>query len=305
MIKAAIDVGSNSVLLLVEQYQDGKWHVIHENTYITALGKHTKQTGLLQEESVKDTLKALKQAFSEARHHGANEILAGVTMAARIAKNADDFLERAKNQATPIQILTGDQEAELGFFATAADPLFSKHPILTTIDIGAQSTEIVTGRQNNHSWEILFKKSYPVGALGLRADILSSESPDLLARKHAANEMDEFFAFPYQGKDAGTAVTLGATGTNLISIFKKMTIWQPSLVHGVYLSEDQLKQMIMTLFNLTDAGRSALVGIEPGREFTLHIGALILNQILYKLHIQGCLVSVRGWRHAFLEMPNL
>ena len=84
MIKAAIDVGSNSVLLLVEEYQEGKWHILHENTYITALGRHTKQTGLLQEDAIQDTLKALEIAYNEARRYGANEVIAGATMAALI-----------------------------------------------------------------------------------------------------------------------------------------------------------------------------------------------------------------------------
>jgi len=45
----------------------------------------------------------------------------------------------------------------------------------------------------------------------------------------------------------------------------------------------------------------AIVGLESGRERTIHIGALILERFLQSLHVEGCTVSTRGWRHALLE----
>jgi exopolyphosphatase / guanosine-5'-triphosphate,3'-diphosphate pyrophosphatase len=51
---------------------------------------------------------------------------------------------------------------------------------------------------------------------------------------------------------------------------------------------------------MTDAERSQVAGIEPGREKTIHIGALILERFLYALRQERAVVSVRGWRHAML-----
>jgi exopolyphosphatase/guanosine-5'-triphosphate,3'-diphosphate pyrophosphatase len=52
---------------------------------------------------------------------------------------------------------------------------------------------------------------------------------------------------------------------------------------------------------MTDAERAALVGIEPGRERTIHIGALIVERALLALVAEAVYVSVRGWRHAMLD----
>jgi exopolyphosphatase/guanosine-5'-triphosphate,3'-diphosphate pyrophosphatase len=52
---------------------------------------------------------------------------------------------------------------------------------------------------------------------------------------------------------------------------------------------------------MTDEQRAAIPGMEPGRERTIHIGALIAERSLYALSCNGCYVSVRGWRHALLE----
>ena len=50
--------------------------------------------------------------------------------------------------------------------------------------------------------------------------------------------------------------------------------------------------------------RAALVGIEKGRERTIHIGALILERFLYALKAEGSFVSVRGWRHGMIETDS-
>ena len=49
---------------------------------------------------------------------------------------------------------------------------------------------------------------------------------------------------------------------------------------------------------MTDAERAAVPGMEPGRERTMHLGALILERCLFALGAEKCRVSIRGWRYA-------
>lgn len=298
MRRATIDVGSNSVLLLVAELRDGVWVPIHETSSVTALGEGTKQTKLLGDRGMAATLEALRSAFSDARSLGVESIRAGVTMAGRIATNTPEFLARAEAQGTPCFVLSGEDEAELGLRAVIEDPTFADAPRITIIDVGGHSTELVTADRG--ITELPFRKSFSVGTLGLRSAMENRESLDGLALLRTARMIDEVLGIEYLPHQCGTVVALGAAGTNLVSIRDQMTTWQPDRVHGAYLDYEEISKAAGWLGAMTDAERAAVVGLEPGRERTVHLGALILERFLYAVHGLGVRVSVRGWRHALL-----
>lgn len=307
MVKASIDVGSNSVLLLVEERRAESWKPLIERTAITSLGEGVKQTGVLSEESMKRTLEALADFFAIAREAGAAEIEAGATMAARIASNTQTFLDRARAQGTPVFVLSGTDEAELGFRAVVSDPVFAGESLISIVDVGGQSTEIATAERRGTEWHTVIRKSFPIGTLALLGSTLKEERPEPKALLAACLEIDAAIGLDYSGGQAGVAVALGATGTNLVSIREKLAKWSPELVHGALLTYEEISKASASLFGLTVHERSRLTGIEPGREATLPVGALILERCLYALRAEECRVSVRGWRHALLEegLPRL
>jgi exopolyphosphatase / guanosine-5'-triphosphate,3'-diphosphate pyrophosphatase len=299
--KAAIDVGSNSVLLVVEERTEGGWKTVFESTAITALGDGTKTSGVLGEPGITATLEALKSMFAVAHKHGAEEVIAAATMAARIASNTDDLLARAKAQGTPVFVLSGEDEAQLGFRSVASDPTFANQARLSIVDPGGHSTEMLTADRLDAGWEVKFRRSYPVGTLGLRSGLLHEEAPDTMALLRASREIDDVVGLSYRPNEAGTVVVLGATGTNLVSMRDKLKTWEPEKVHGAVLDYEEVSKATGWLMKMTDAERGKVVGIEPGREKTIHIGALILERFMFALRAHSCMVSVRGWRHALLE----
>lgn len=309
MRRAVIDVGSNSVLLTVAELttsaQGGggvAWQPVLEATAVTALGEGVKVSGVLNERAMADTLAALRASFMAAHEAGAETVLAAATMAARIASNTSDFLARAEAQGTPVTVLSGEDEAELGLCAVLEDPMFAGHEQVSIIDVGGHSTELVTATRNpvTDGEGIHFRKSFPVGTLGLLSGPLSEECPDAGALFRAMTEIDRIVDVAYGTGEAGTVVALGATGTNLVTIREKMATWEPDLVHGAYLDYEEVSKAAAWLSSLTVSERSDIIGMEPGRERTLHAGALILERFLYAIRSEGCYVSVRGWRHALL-----
>jgi len=303
MRKAVVDVGSNSVLLLVEERGSNGWRPVLERTWVSSLGKGVKESGLLSAEGMDRTLDALEEAFRLANEAGAESTQAAATMAARIARNANAFLTKADAQGTPVSVLSGDDEAQLGFESIAFDPTFAEYPRLTIVDVGGQSTELVTADRprGDEDWGMRFKRSLPIGTLALRGGVLREECPSPSAILQAVVEIDDAIGLCYRRAQCGHAVTLGATGTNLVSIRKQMRRWEPDEVHGQWLDYGDISRDAGMLFRLTEAERSCLIGIEPGRESTLPAGALILERFLNATGAPGCSVSVRGWRHALLE----
>ncbi|HRF61078.1 MAG TPA: hypothetical protein PLH94_14330 [Fimbriimonadaceae bacterium] len=301
MTLAVVDVGSNSVLLTVcRRNQEGGWDEVLETSRVTGLGRGVAQTGELSGDGMTDTLAALSQAFTDARRAGADRTVAAATMAARMASNVAEFQARAEAQATPVEILSGEREAELGFRAVADDPLFSECTRLSIIDPGGQSTELVTAERATAGWDLRFRRSFLIGTLQLRGSLLSEEAPDGPTRMAALRQLDQTIGLEYLPHAAGTAVVLGATGTNLITIREQMTTWDSERVHGAILDYEEVGRAVGWLCGMTDRERAAIVGMEPGREGTIHIGSLILERFMYALHVLEIRVSVRGWRHALL-----
>lgn len=250
---------------------------------------------------MRDTLVALRDAFDQATALGADEVVAAATMAARIAGNAEEFLRAAERQGTPVRVLSGEEEADLGLLAVVDDPTHFKGgpppSTISVIDPGGHSTELVTAAEG----AVRLRRSFPIGTLALRGSLLASESPTSGERLAAAATIDEAIGLEYGPGEAGRAVVLGATGTNLVTIREKMTTWDPDRVHGQVLLYEEIGRAVGWLFDMNDAERSALPGLEPGRETTIAIGALILERFLHALKVFECTVSVRGWRHALLE----
>ena len=305
MRRAAVDVGSNSVLLTVLERRPDGWHELLWTSTVTGLGTGTKNTGLLQPEPQTKTLQAIKEAFSKASELGA-ECVAAATMAVRIATNAGEFLKAAEGQGTPVRVLSGEEEAQLGLDAVLTDPTFASYPLISVIDPGGHSTELTTASRV----EVAFRHSFPIGALGLRETTLGADAPDSAARFAAMVEIDEAIKAGFRDHTAGTPVALGATPTNLASIRNATgSLLEPpgdkealdTPVHGQWLSYEEVSKAASWMSEMREADRRELPGIEKGREKTLHIGALILERFLNAIHADGCFVSTRGWRHALVE----
>lgn len=298
MRKAVLDVGSNSVLLTVAELGPEGWVPVLERTAVTSLGEGTKETGLISEAAQTRTLEAIQRFWREAEGEGA-EVQAWGTMALRIARNQGEFVAASQKQGTPVGVLSGEEEAELGFRAVATDPLFLHEARISIIDPGGQSTELVTADRTADGWSIGFRRSYPIGTLGLRGRYGERlVFPGLL---DAIAEIDDSIGLAYRPGQGGAVVVLGATGTNLITIRDRMTHWDPSRVHGARLDYEEASKAVGWLGPLSDMERAETVGLEPGRETTIHYGALILERFLFALRAYECRVSVRGWRHALLE----
>lgn len=297
MRRAVIDVGSNAVVLAVCEWRGSYWASVLDSSTVTALGEGLRDSGRLSDRAIERTLSALLKAWNDARACGAN-VQAWGTMALRVASNSDRFLWLAEEQGTPVRVLSGEDEARLGLLSVALDPTFEGGRI-SLIDVGGHSTEV--GSYDRDERRILFMKSLPIGTLGLRAFCEADGSLRGLALLRASTAADDAIGFGSRLGSAGTVVAVGASATNLVTLSRQLKQWLPELVHGAALSYEEISGFVAHLAPMTDDQRAALVGLEKGREFTIHLGALLLERCLHAFRAESLRVSVRGWRHAIIE----
>ncbi|HYR55121.1 MAG TPA: Ppx/GppA family phosphatase [Myxococcaceae bacterium] len=272
---ASIDIGTNTVLLLVaERREDGSFAPILELAEITRLGRGVDQSGVLSAQGMEDTLRVLTRFADQARQQGACEIAVSATSAARDAMNGAVFLEAARRQAgVEPEVISGDREAQLTFRAVYDD--FGRddpHRPLVMIDIGSvRLTEryFHTDPVAQSEWDAL------LGYLRSALD-LPPAAPG--------------FRF----------VGVAGTVTTLYAIQHRIEPYDANRVHGGKLFLRELEELSDRLRRMRLADRRSVPGLDPKRADVICAGAAILQTAMELMKVEECLVSDRGLRWGLL-----
>jgi exopolyphosphatase/guanosine-5'-triphosphate,3'-diphosphate pyrophosphatase len=161
---AVIDVGSNSVLLLVVAVEEGgAARAIDEALATTRLGLGLRPGGRLDPDACSRTMAVVVRFTARARELGAEWIWAFATAAIRDAADGDAFARGLRLAAgVPVAVLSGEQEARLAYAAVRGGLALGDDPLLVA-DVGGRTTELTLGRGD----EIVAATSLPLGALAL------------------------------------------------------------------------------------------------------------------------------------------
>ncbi|MBZ4394634.1 Ppx/GppA phosphatase family protein [Myxococcus sp. MISCRS1] len=296
---ATIDIGTNSVLLLVaERTGDGRFEAVLERAEITRLGRGVDATRRLSAEGMEATLSVLEAFAREAREQGAQDIAVSATSAARDAVNGAEFLEAAKTRAgVTVEIISGQLEAELSFAAVSSDFSGEAAGPLLVLDIGGGSTEFIYGNPAGH---VDFRHSFDVGAVRLterfvRSDPMSAED----RARIQAHLRDTFKALP-PPPPASVLVGVAGTVTTVYAVKHAIDPYDAARVHGGTLSVGELSALVDQLCQQPLEERRTLPGMQPKRADVIPAGALILLEAVKALGLDGCRVSDRGLRWGLL-----
>jgi exopolyphosphatase / guanosine-5'-triphosphate,3'-diphosphate pyrophosphatase len=139
---AAVDIGTNSVRMLIT---DSLGRELSRPMHMTRLGQGVDVAGQLAPEAIARTLAVLEEYGALAERWGAARRAAIATSAVRDAANGADFLDAAERAlGVRPELLSGDDEARLGFRGATADVPEEQAPFFI-IDLGGGSTELVLG----------------------------------------------------------------------------------------------------------------------------------------------------------------
>src|SRR4051812_42875191 len=115
---AAIDIGTNSVLLVVAERDGWSFRPVLERLDVTRLGRGVDASGRLDPAALADTTQAVATFVREARSAGAEKIACVATSAARDAANGAEFIDAVRSACdlTP-EIIGGEEEARLSYLS--------------------------------------------------------------------------------------------------------------------------------------------------------------------------------------------
>ncbi|MFT3842533.1 MAG: Ppx/GppA phosphatase family protein [Myxococcaceae bacterium] len=293
---ASIDIGTNSVLLLVAEKKAGRFEAVVERAEITRLGRGVDRTKTLESAAIEDTLKVLEGFTAEARKLGAEEIAVSATSAARDASNGKDFLEGAFRRAgVRPEIISGDEEAQLSFTSAWTD--FGGKTPMIVVDIGGGSTELIFGDAQG---QVTYRHSFDVGSVRLTERFVTahpiSEHELLKVRSH----LEETFAPLPQPPAGATFVGVAGTVTTVCSVHRRLDPYDATQVHGATLSLADVSGVAHHMAALGLEERRKVPGLQPKRADVIPVGAAILEAAMRRVGAHDVRVSDRGLRWGLL-----
>lgn len=294
MLSAAIDVGSNTIRILIGSVKDRKVHRIFSDRAVTRLAQGLNERGYLREENIESSVKVMRGAAETISKYGVKVIKAVGTEALRRAGNSIEFIERVFSETgIRIKIITEEEEARFTMLGVLSGLKISSDCLI--IDIGGGSTEWIIYDYENPGESIF--GSMPIGVVNLFEGYVKGDPPSYGELK----KLEDIIESSIRGlrkhiskKDPKTLIGTGGTVTTLVSIDLSLDSYKPDLVHGYHLGIDRLKDIRDRLVSIPMSQRVKVGGLEPGRADLIIPGIIFTIKITDMFKFDELIVSDYG-----------
>jgi exopolyphosphatase/guanosine-5'-triphosphate,3'-diphosphate pyrophosphatase len=310
--RGVIDVGTNSVKLLVAEVTDQGIQPIFESSHQTRLGQAFYQTRRLQPGPISKTAEAVANFVTKAQSMGVGSIKVIATSAAREAVNAEDLTTAIRQAAgLSVQIISGTEEADWAFRGVTTDPALAEETLLL-LDAGGGSTEFILGRGEHH----LFCESFPLGTVRLLESVPRSDPPrdeelascrdwlETFFREKVGPKLGPVLSSERRSLSGSRTVQLfgtGGTASILGCMEARLDTFDRQRIEQTRLSRARLRWHVHQLWSMPLEERKKIVGLPPNRADVILTGAAIYEAVMTHFDFDELRISTRGLRFAALK----
>lgn len=285
---AAVDVGSNSIKLLIGALgADGRVVVRHEEVVVTKLSEGVDARGTLAPTAVERTLAVLRRYADACRTHGVTRTAAVGTAVLRDARDADVFRAEARALGFDIEVISGDVEAQVVRLAALRE-LPGTPADAVVIDIGGGSSELswATGRESTELGVVrLTERHVPRDPAG----------PEVLAELRRVVQA-RLARLPLP---TGVEILIGSSAT--CAVLARLDLVLPAhdrdRIHGHEISTAALTARAEQLAGLELAARQALPGMDRTRADVILAGTVVLEQTALAIGARALRINDCGTRY--------
>jgi exopolyphosphatase/guanosine-5'-triphosphate,3'-diphosphate pyrophosphatase len=284
---AAVDVGSNTVRLLVADRKGSGVEPVREEKAVLLLGEEVERHGRIRARKLDEVSECVAGYGRVARELGAARIEVIVTAPGRQSGNAEELVHRlALAAGAPTRVVSADEEGRLAYLGAVASSGFELPETVAVCDVGGGSTEIVVGTvSGGPAW----LRSVDLGCVRLTERFLADDPPGKTAVVRAAKEAERHFdgILPPMPQ---AALAAGGTARAL----RKLV--------GPTLGADELEAAARRAAKRSSRELSKGYGIDRSRARTLAAGAVLLAAVQRRLSVP-LVVARTGLREgAVLEL---
>ena len=303
--RAVIDIGTNSVKLLVADVRGERIDPILECSEQTRLGSGFYATHRLQPKAIQATAATAGNLVHTAKKEGTSTIRIIATSAARDALNRNELLEAVfLSTGLHAEVISGEQEAAWAFRGISSDERFDGQPLLL-MDAGGGSTQLIYGENGHYK----ASHSFQLGAVRLLDQMHLHDPPhqDELAR--CRNWLDNFVQNTMKtglmehiptGIHTRHLVGTGGSSSLLAAMELKLQKFDRAKIESITLGIAQIQQRVEQLWSMSLEERKTIPGIQPEKADVILLGAAIHEAVMIGFHLTDLRISTRGFRFAAL-----
>lgn len=285
---AIIDIGSNSIRLVVYQGPARLPAILFNEKVLAGLGRSMADSGRIERKAFDTAITALARFAALAREMDVARLQVVATAAVREARNGRDFIERARQIGLEVELLSGDQEA-----VAAGQGVISAIPEADGIvgDLGGGSLELVRVRAG----EVHDRVSFPLGVLRIGA---LREKGGRAFSRHVGALVEEA---GWIGRGAGLPLYLvGGSWRALARLDMTLHHYPLPIIHQYEIPPEAIARLSRTLSHIGKGKLRAIPNISSGRVPMLGDATAILGVLVKHLWAGTTIVSSFGLREGLL-----
>jgi exopolyphosphatase/guanosine-5'-triphosphate,3'-diphosphate pyrophosphatase len=284
---AVIDVGSNSVRLVIYRL-DGRaiWTVYNEKA-LAGLGRDLPSTGRLSPDGVEVAITAIRRFRALLDGWRAEDVTAAATAAVREAADGPAFLKRIREETgLSVRVLTGDEEARYGAMGVIAGQPDAKGVVG---DLGGSSLELIRLDGALPSGGV----SLPLGPFALGAPRqLDSERTRRLIESALTPHAEHYAARHFHA--------VGGAWRNLALFQMELADYPLHVAHQYELSRADALSVSRLVARQSRASLERMQGLSKKRIETLPYAAVVLEAVIEALGVERITISAFGVREGLL-----
>ena len=297
---AAIDVGSNSIHMIVAQADaDGGITTLWRLKEMVGLGRLSFPSRRLSKESIDRAVTALARFQQAAQQRQAEKIVAVATSAVREAENGGDLLERVRDDlGLYLRVVSAREEARLIYLAVRhAMPLRGQPHLI--IDIGGGSVEFIVGDEKHAQ----LLESRKLGAARMTAQFVKSdpisERELLQLRKHYEHELS---GVAEQIKSLRPVKAIGTSGTleNLAAMCGSLPPSNGNAQPRQAIERHAFEKLLAELLESRTKDRAHIRGLDDQRKDQIVAGAVLVGELFNRLHLKRIEICPMALREGIL-----
>jgi len=264
-----VDVGANTVRLLVAGEDDGRLVPVREERVQLGLGEEIERTGEISEEKLDDAAATAAARVRRARKLQCAAVEVLVTSPGRQARNGRELVSRlAEETKAPTRVLSAQEEGELAWHGAVAAAT-NVPSTVAVCDVGGGSAQIAVGSlDTGPAWV----RSVDIGSLRLTRRVFLSDPPNRAELEHADGEIADAFEDLTPPLPVG-ALAVGGTARALRRI------------EGDVLGAAELAHAVEALQLLSSRQIAKTYRLDRQRARTITAGALILREVQHRLNV--------------------
>jgi exopolyphosphatase/guanosine-5'-triphosphate,3'-diphosphate pyrophosphatase len=304
MIKTTIDIGTNTILMVIAEYNaaDSSVKTLLDIQRVPRLGKGVDKNRNILPESIEKAIDILNEYSEISQEYNSETITATATSFIRDSANKNEFIGAVK-EATgiEIEILPGSEEAKWTYIGGIYDKLDNNPGKITTIDIGGGSTEITIAEPVNNLKDLFNTKfscrSLDVGSVRVNEKYLSSHPPSYQNIAEAEQFINEHLAKIDFDITGSSLVGVAGTVTTLAAIKLGLSSFEADKVDNTVITIDEIEHILSRLTPLSLEELYLLGDYMTGRADIVIPGILILKCFMRKFGFAKVKVSTKGLRY--------